>query len=235
MWEFSYTTRTSVPGSSNQGSRAMHRNKVGILTFAAVVALGACGDTTEPEMEPLTEAEANQIASFLIGQSIGSTGMPASFQEMARMEPGTLPVARARVDFNESRTQMTDCALGGTLEVTSTVQGFLDDESGEFEIDAMQTQVYEGCTGQADSEDFTFTLDSAPSVVSDFFIAMDAQGALDAFGFLEGSIDWESGDRSGRCDIDFQFDLSTEGQTLTLSASGVVCGITLEQNVTITQ
>lgn len=212
----------------------MQRNKVGILTFATVIALGACSDSTEPEMDPLTEAEAAELANFLMGQSFGATGMPVSFQEIARMDPGTRPpLAMARVDFDQTVTESADCPLGGSVEVTATVEGFSDDETGEFQVDANQTQVYQSCAGQGES-DFSFTLDSAPSVVSDFYLAMDAQGDMMALGFVEGALDWTSGDRSGRCLIDFEFDIETEGQSLSMSASGVVCNVTLDQNITVT-
>ena len=212
----------------------MRSTEVRALTFAAVVALGACGDSTEPEMDPLTEAEAAEIAAFLMGQSFGATGMPVSFQEMARMEPGSPPVALARVDFDETVTEVVQFPLGGSVQVTAAVEGFADDETGEFQMDAIQTQVYEGCTGRGEAEEFTFTLDSAPDVVSDLYLAMDAQGDLTAFGSVDGAIDWSSGDRSGRCNIDFQFDIETSGESLTYSASGVVCNVTLDQNVTFT-
>lgn len=212
----------------------MRRNKVGILSFAAVVVLGGCSDSTEPEMDPLTEAEATQIASFLMTQSVGSTAMPVGLHELAAWEPGNPLLALARVDFDETRTETAACPLGGSVEVTAAVDGFVDDETGVFEVDATQTQVYTGCVGQGESGDFTFTLDSAPSVTSDFFVGVDAQENLTAFGYMMGTLDWSAGDRSGRCEIDFQFDLETEGQNMTLSTSGVVCNVTLEQNVSIT-
>jgi hypothetical protein len=212
----------------------MRRNKVGILSIAAVVALGGCSDSTEPEMDPLTEAEATQIASFLMTQSVGSTAMPVGFQELAARGPGNRLLALARVDFDETVTETVACPLGGSVEVTASVEGFADDETGVFEVDANQTQVYTGCVGEGESGDFTFTLDSAPSVTSDFFIGMDAQENLTALGYMMGTLDWSAGDRSGRCEIDFQFELATEGQNLTLSTSGVVCNVTVEQNVSIT-
>lgn len=214
----------------------MRRNKVGPVTLAAVVALAACGDDgTQPEMDPLTEAEAAEIAAFLMGQSFGATGMPVSLQEMARIEPGSPPVALARVDFDETVTEVVQCPLGGSVQVTATAEGFADDATGEFQMDATQTQVYDECVGQGEDEAFTFTLDSAPDVVSDFYLAMDAQGALTAFGFVEGALDWAAGERSGSCAIDFQFDLQADGGSLTLSASGQVCNVTLDRNVSITQ
>lgn len=212
----------------------MHRNKVGILTLAAAITLGACSDSTEPETDPLTEAEAAELAAFLMSQSFGATGMPVGLQELAAMEPGDPLLALARVDFDETRTVTADCPLGGSVEVTAAVEGFSDDESGVFEVDATQTQVYEGCAGQGESGDFTFTLTSAPSVTSDFFIGMDAQEDLTAFGSILGAIDWEAGERSGRCEIDFAFDLQTEGQSLAMSASGRVCNVTLDQNLNVT-
>jgi len=213
----------------------MQRNKVGILTLAAAIALGACSDSTEPEMDPITEAEAAELASFLMGQSFGATGMPVTFQEIARMDPGARPpLARARIDFDQTVTETGACPLGGSVEVTGAVDGFSDDETGEFQIDATQTQVYSACAAQGESGDFSFTLNSAPSVVSDFYLAMDPQGDMMALGFVEGALDWTSGDRSGRCDIDFEFDIETEGQNLSMSASGVVCNVTLEQNINVT-
>lgn len=211
----------------------MRRNKVGILPLAAVVVLGACGDSTEPETDPLTEAEAQEIAAFLMMQSFGATTMPVSLQEIASMEAGSPPVALARVDFDETVTETVECPLGGSLQVTAVVDGFVDDETGEFEVDASQTQVYQSCTAQSQADDFTFTIDSAPSVVSDFYFAMNAAEEMTALGFVEGALDWSSGDRSGRCNIDFQFELATDGVNSTLSASGTVCNVTLEQNVTV--
>lgn len=213
----------------------MQRNKAGILTFATVIALGACSDSTEPETTPMTEAEAVELATFLMGQSFGATGMPVTLQEIAQMDPATRhPLAMARVDFDQTATETAQCPLGGSVEVASAMEGFADDETGEFQIDATQTQVYNSCAGEGESGNFSFTLDSAPSVVSDFYLAMDADGDVMAIGFVEGALDWTSGDRSGRCQIDFEFDIETDGQNLSMSASGVVCNVTLEQNVNVT-
>lgn len=212
----------------------MHRNKVGIFTLAAGIALGGCGDSTEPEMDPITEAEAAQLATFLMGQSFGAPGMPVGMQELPAMEPGSPLVAMARVDFDGTRTETANCPLGGSVEVTVTLDGFEDDETGVAELDATQTQVYRACSGQGESGDFTFTLDSAPSVTSDFFIGVDAQENVTAIGSIVGAVDWVAGERSGRCQIDFAFDLETEGQNVAMSASGRVCNVTLDQNLTVT-
>jgi hypothetical protein len=185
-------------------------------------------------MDPLTEAEAAQLAAFLMSQSVATTAMPVGMQELATIVPADRLLALARVDFDETRTETAACPLGGSVEVTAAVEGFVDDETGIFQIDATQTQIYEGCVGRGESEDFTFTLNSAPSLTSDFSIAMDAQERLTALGFMVGTLDWSAGDRSGRCEIDFQFSAETEAQNVTVSTSGVVCNVTLEQNVSIT-
>jgi hypothetical protein len=212
----------------------MRRNPVGILAVAATLTLGACGeDSTGPGTDDLTEDEAAQVAAFLMGQAVGATGVTPAAQAAADPQVTRLPLALARVDFDEDVSVSAQCPLGGSIQMQQTVTGFTDDETGAFELNVAQTQVYDSCAGEGESGAFAFTLDSAPDVMAAFSIAQDAAGLATASGAMVGALDWTAGDRSGRCEIDFQFSLDGDGENADFNASGTICGVALSRTLSI--
>lgn len=212
------------------------RSKVAILTVAAGLAVGACTESsTLPKEDNLTEFEAAQLATFLIDRSFNATGAEIGAQSAADPKIGTFPVALARVGFDETHTLFAECPLGGSVEVEQTVDGFIDEATAEYEINAAQTQVYTGCTAANEAGDFQFILESAPEIVANLSIAQDANLNLTGSGAVFGAVDWTAGERFGRCDIDFQFSLTGEPGRGTFSASGSICGVSFTQNASVTK
>jgi hypothetical protein len=213
----------------------MRRSQFAILAAAVGLAVGGCTESsTLPQEDDLTEFEAAQLATFLIDRSFNATGVGTGAQSAADPGIGTLPVALARVGFNESHTLLGECPVAGSLEVVQTVNGFADDETGEYEINAEQTQVYAECTATNEAGDFIFVLNSAPDVVANLSIAQDIDRNLTGSGAVLGAVEWTADNRFGRCDIDFEFSLSGEPGRASFSASGSICGVQFSQNASVT-
>ncbi|MEJ2540306.1 MAG: hypothetical protein P8188_10080 [Gemmatimonadota bacterium] len=213
----------------------MRGSKIGILTAVAGLALGACAETsTLPKEDDLTRFEASQMASFLIGRSFAATGVDVNAQTVADPDVDRLPLALARVTFDERHTLTGECPLGGSVEVAQSVDGFVDDETYESEINAAQTLIFLECAGEGSSGDFTFTLNSSPDVMATLSIAQDAEGLSTGSGAVTGAVDWTAGDRFGRCEIDFQFSMEGSAGNASFSASGVICDISFSQTVAVT-
>lgn len=213
----------------------MSWKNVGVLTVAATLGLAACENGTEPTAQPLTEAEAGQIASFLMNQSLNATGVSLGLPTTAGQDAEHLPLALAPVGFEEDRSALLQCPAGGTLEIEQTVDGFADDETGAFELNASQVQVYDGCGGQDESGNLSFTLDSAPDVRGSLYVARDESSSSTAAGSITGLLMWTVGDRTGRCRIAFEFDYQSQPGSATFVASGTVCDVALSQNITLTR
>ena len=221
----------------------MRGSRVAILSLALGWTVGGCAEsTTLTKEEDLTEFEAAQMASFLIGRSFTATGVDMSSNAQTVTYPSAstfyggenFPTSYARVEIDEDHTLMGDCILGGSLKVSQSVEGFVDNETKEFDIHAVQKQVYEDCTGAGESGDFTFTLNSSPDVAVDLSIARDASNAVTGSGTVFGAVDWEAGDRIGRCEIDFVFSMEGQPGRTVITSSGRICGISFSQNISVT-
>jgi len=216
----------------------MRGNHFRNLAVAVVLVLAACTESsTLPKEDVLTEFEAAQLASFLIDRSYTATGVDLAAQTVATpgisRRPQSPPLSRARVNFDESHNLIGECPLGGSLEVEQTVDGFADGETSEYEINAIQTLIFDECAGQGESGGFVFTLDSSPDVSATLSTARDAAGVATGSGTVTGAVDWSSEDRFGRCEIDFGFSLSASPGSARFDASGRICGVEFTQNASV--
>lgn len=216
----------------------MRGNDCRILAVATLLVLGACTESsTLPQEDALTEFEAAQLASFLIDRSFTASGVELNGQSV--VDPGVSqlqaspPVSLARVNFDEMHNLIGDCPLGGSLEVEQTIDGFVDNETPEYEINAVQTLIFDRCASQGESGDFSFTLDSSPDVSASLSMARDAAGVVTGSGAVAGGVDWSSEDRFGRCEIDIEFSLNAATDSARFEAFGSICGVEFRQNVSV--
>lgn len=194
------------------------------LALALSLALGACnGDPTDIiEGDSLTEAEAAALAEVVAGTLF------STWESEAAAAPALAPArASGTIQVNDE----LPCEFGGSVAVSGSLAFDVDDETGDGTLQFSVTQVHDDCA--AESEDgIGFILNGAPNITSSFIIISDAS-FLSFTGDYEGAISWATDEKSGRCSIDVEFELTGDvlAETGSASLTGRVCGVTFQHSL----
>lgn len=191
-----------------------NRRNVTAVLLAAVLAAGCGEGTTEPPAtaDPLSADEA--VALFKAFEVLNDSDAEVTPAPLG----GTVDVA-------------ADCPLGGQIRVTGTAS---TPASGDTLRIAMDLNVVPAAC-RLSRDGLEFTIDGAPGVRDRFSVAIVA--GVDLFdirieGTMDGALDWQLADRSGRCAIDLELsggpDLSAPEPTVDATYSGTLCGHTVE-------
>lgn len=208
-------------------------SKRGLFALAPALALGlaACGGGFTASGDPLTEAEAADLAAGLVEGGFAGFGGLAGSPAQA---PG-LAAANVTITLNDT----APCDGGGTVAVNGSLTANVDQSgtSGSFGFDYALAP--SGC--QVASGDKTFTINGDPNLKVKGNFTFSSNGTTESFqGSLnyDGKFKWTSSDgRGGACGVDlaanydFTFSTTTTG---TASVSGSVCGVTVNRSVTVT-
>lgn len=140
----------------------------------------------------------------------------------------------AAVPFSQSFDETVACPGGGSIGVSGTLSGDIDDQGGTGTVSMEVRQVHSSCTATASSNGSVWTFDGAPGVDQDFdWTVSETQVAMS--GTQRGTIAF-SGPASGTCAIDLSFDFSVDatGRNLNGSVSGSVCGVDVSDTFSFT-
>ena len=141
---------------------------------------------------------------------------------------GSPPVARQTTEFQDETT--VPCELSGSVTVATTAFLEEDGEGGTLSIVGVQT--HSGCTFQV--EEYTFTLDGAPSVTTDWDLSADGVGNVGYDGSMTGAVEVTADDGSGLCTFDVSWGGSNSAQGLfAFELSGAVCGRQVSRSLTV--
>ena len=117
--------------------------------------------------------------------------------------------------------------LDATLDFSS------DTDTGDSSVTYTITQTHSGCMVQG-AQGTTFTLNGDPSMTFGLTAETNTQTTTTTWsGGMNGSIAWESGDRSGTCSVDLEYSGSNADQAVTFAMSGNVCGATISQSYSV--
>ncbi|MDT8340865.1 MAG: hypothetical protein RQ751_05065 [Longimicrobiales bacterium] len=207
-------------------------SKVALLTLAGLLFLGACDDdATRPAGDTLSQQEAAALTQILMTRTFEAAG---EGEPLARARGNPLRAA-AVVDFENSVELTLGCPLGGTWSAARTISGTVDTEAGTVDLQFGLVQIPDACVVEPEEVDGTLTLTGAPDVTSSYAFSGNQSGAFEAAGGIVGALDWATGDRSGRCEVDLQFTGSGDGQgALSMSVAGRICQATISEQVSVT-
>lgn len=206
----------------------MNIKLVRIAALVASVGFAACGDSTDLVMDELSEAEARELASALMMATFNSAGAMGQQPALAPGGPQLAPI-----DYSYEFEGSVDCALGGSVAVSATLDVVGDTESEEGMISYTMTQVHDECRVKGESER-EFTLWGAPAMVLDFTVSNDGQGVIDWEGSVAGGIRWATDDRMGTCEVALAFSGHQEGDAgLAADVAGTVCGFEVLEELTV--
>lgn len=185
------------------------------LAFLGILTSG-CGDSTGPEGDTLTDAELDVLMEliFVVGSLPSTDSGPAA---AAAGVPSAVP-------FNISVDETAPCPEGGTVRVQGTAQGDLDPDTGNGSIIENVTETFQSCRATSQESGISFTLDTDPSITAEV-TAVSSDTSLELDASMNGKIRWMTDGKSGACSVSLTASMTVSGETIQLSSSGVVCGV----------
>jgi hypothetical protein len=194
------------------------QKSVRLFAFATMtaVALTACsgdggGGGGTNSGDPLTAAEANEVFAALFDIGFGAALAPGG--PMASSGP-------AAVAFSESISQSETCPGGGSIGLSGTVSGDIDESTFDGTINMDVTETLNSCVVTLDASAVTVTVNGDPNIkiTADITIANSGASFSGTFG-MNGGFTYTGDDgRSGGCAVNVSVNLTNQ------SASGSVCG-----------
>ncbi len=205
------------------------------LSAALAFGLAACGGDTTSTGDPLTEAEAAELAEAIAEGGFAGFG---GFAAPAMRAPGET-AANVTVALND--TYPCDDAGGtGTVTIAGSLTVNVNDQTGAGTFGFNYTVAPHGCQVTT-SGGKVFTLDGDPNIkVTGDFSFSETTGGSSFEGTLnyDGSFAWESSDgRSGTCgvnlDATYDFNFSSTGGSGSATLTGTVCGVTVNRTFSV--
>jgi hypothetical protein len=200
------------------------------LSAALAVSLAACGGDTTGTGDPLSEAEATELAEALV-----EGGFVGFAQQAAPMGAPGAEAATITVTLNETYP-CNDAGGTGTVTMAGSVSVNVNEETGVGAFEFNYTMAPHGCTVPT-SGVLVFTVDGDPNIriTGDFdWTETSASGSLN----YGGGFAWDASDgRSGTCGVDltanYNFTWSSTSSSGSATMSGSVCGVTVNRTLTV--
>jgi hypothetical protein len=192
----------------------MRRAAFVLLALIATVGVSACSDDPTGPGDPLTTAE-----RALLAQSLFAFG----FEATATDPPGA-NAGPAAADFAVQLDLTVPCPVAGNVDISGSLDGTVDDQSGALAFDYVLAQTHQGCVVRSEDGSVELRIDGEPGTTLAYSISA-SEGAYEASGTLEGGVRYTSGDRSGVCTTDLSWSGSgaIDGGG-SFSLSGTICG-----------
>ena len=181
-----------------------------VVTGMALLA-SACSDGPTTSGDPLDEAEAQAVATELLTQGFGVFGSLGS----APLASAGAQVAPFSLTFDQSAA----CPNGGSISVSGSISGDIDEQTSAGNLQMDITQGINGCVVVYDGDSFTVNGDPNITYQGDIEFSQTAiSGTFD----MEGGFSYEASDgRRGGCGIRLSVNFSNQ------SASGQICGLSV--------
>lgn len=210
----------------------MRFHRVLPAAFATLFAVACIEDPTLVEEEgapPLSEEEVEFLGLTALVQSLEAQ---ENVEDSTSVSVGAARVASdlglggpslAPVSLDLEASTVVDCELGGDVDVTATLTGEYDDETGAGDVVLTVVQTHELC--RRNLEDFEVTIFGDPNVTTVLELFSEGDGAIEIDGSIEGGFAVLTGGRVAECFLDLTFSggETADGQ-VSLDLTGQVCG-----------
>ena len=211
----------------------MRMSRIGLIAgLCATVLLGACKDFTASG-DPLTQAEASELAGALVGNGFpGTGGVGAAPAAAAPYGQAAAPNGKVTITINDS----APCKNGGTAAIAGKLTIDVNETTKTGSLDYSFTLTPTGCKITT-AGNKTFTLIGDPNIKGEGTLNWSSTTFNGKINY-SGKFNWTADDgRTGACGVDLEanVNLSSTGGAGSASASvvGSVCGVTVDRNVTI--
>lgn len=212
----------------------------GLLALLLASGTVACSDDpTEPGESELSTEEAEALAQALgeVGVTVfmklyaEGINMAAAPAGMHSFGSDFTPQSHGGQHFTLTRSANVPCPVGGTVgaQVTLEITEYPEEERVVFEMEG--TQTHNACKVMGRQQEFTITGD--PNLSWSFYaetVGEELAGEMTLD--YSGAFRWATGDRQGRCTIDYAVRVNVVEHRATMEGS--FCGATVEQTVTWT-
>lgn len=202
------------------------------LFTAMALATAGCGSDgpTENSGDELTEAEMSEIATEMFAGMAGFMSGEFSARKSALLPEGLNLSINASVPINVTIDESGPCGGDGTFSVSGSVDGNVDDETGAGDIQLDITQGFTDCL--IEGELHVYTVSGQPNLHMTGDFHSDGGDEFDATFALVGGFGFLVDDgREGTCGIDVTTTVSIIGTSVTATAQGTICGITVDNSV----
>lgn len=199
----------------------MHRTALAALILLVAATLSACSDDPTAPDGSLTPAEQTLLAQSLFSLGFGAAATDA---------PGTTSGPSA-VDVSLQLDLTVPCPLGGSVDISGSLDGSVDDASGDLDFDYVLQQTHLGCVVRSEDGSVELRIDGEPGTTLAYSISA-TDGVFEASGTLLGGVRYTAGGRTGVCTADLAWSGSGQvdgGASFTLS--GTICGVVVSTSV----
>jgi len=193
-----------------------------IPLLALVGFAAACGDGPTSSGDPLTQAQAQELAGVIIANSFPSG-------------PALSPAAASGAE-SATITQTIDvsgpCPGGGTIAFKGSNNADVAADQSSATLSYDYTLTHNSCVATGENGT-VFTLNGDPNVHATGTINYDQQTGFDGSLNYDGGVEWAAGDMSGSCQIDLSANVSFTTGSGSASVSGNVCGFSISVSSSI--
>lgn len=200
-----------------------------IAGLCAVVGLSACKDFTASG-DPLTPAEANELAEALVGEGfpgVGGVGTAPSAAPAAE----SAPAETITITLNDS----SPCEGGGTVGLVGTLTANVNQQAKTGELDYNFTLSPNACVVTTEGNK-TFTITGDPNLKGEGTLNWSQTTFQGEFKY-NGKFQWTASDgRAGACGVDLEANVNLNSGTspsASASLTGSVCGVTVNRMVSV--
>lgn len=206
-----------------------HRTFKFPAALAGLALMAACGGDGLPtgvnSGDQPTVQEVDVLVQALFGD-FSDLGNFAMSRQPNIVLPAGLNLSVAGVPINETVNESTGCGGGGTVTVTGSVKGDVNQETGVGNAEFNLTERIRSCV--VSGESITFTVSSDPDIRLTGDLDVKQSSFSMSFRVGGGLAFTTDDDRSGTCNVSISVNLtfSQSGETVSAegSVSGSVCG-----------
>jgi hypothetical protein len=205
--------------------------RISPLVAGLALSAAACGGgPTETSGDPLSEAEVAEVAAEIFSELGTYFSGDFSPQRRVLLPAGLNLSLAASVPIDISIDESGPCGGGGTASVSGSIEGEVDDETGAGSLQFDITQGFSGC--EVVGELHTYTVSGQPNIHLTGDFESDGSESFSGTFSLQGGFAFTVDDgREGTCGIDVTATINVTGTSFSSTASGTVCGVTVNNEI----